>query len=231
MLHCLDMNLGQRPIGREGNHESFGGRPHYEIALRSRQQGGSVPLDEKVGGERKARCAKKVDAQIGAGKPWQDVFRHDGVKDISSPAHDLKRNESRVHARKRTPRQSSAVRGDSHIAQKYVSTRRLVCRPSFVGGYRLDDRLDQERMRRDSDSGGGSMRTLGDVFPDEQTRCRIMFLTGTRRRKEDQWTVLLQADVLTVDPGRWVEMVKDADAGKDAVDVSTGIISRVRDDS
>src|SRR2546430_7348351 len=25
-------------IGREGNHEPFGGRPHYEIALRSRHQ-------------------------------------------------------------------------------------------------------------------------------------------------------------------------------------------------
>src|SRR5215475_13012833 len=147
MLHRLDMNLGQRPIGREGNHEPFGGRPHHEIALRSRHQAGSVALNEKIGGEGESRCAKKVDAQVGAGKPWQNVFRHNGVKDVSSWAHDLKWNEPRFHTLERTPRQSSAVRGNSYIAQNYVGTPSLVCRPSFVGDYRLDDRLDQERMR------------------------------------------------------------------------------------
>jgi hypothetical protein len=231
MLHRLDMNLGQRPIGREGYHEPFGSRPHHEIALRSCHQAGSVPLDEKIGGERESRCAKKVDAQIGAGKPWQHVFRHDGVKDVSSPAHNLKWNESRVHTRKRTPRQSSAVRGNAHITQKYVGTPRLVWGTSAVGNHRLDDRLDQKGMWADSESGGSSMRALGNVFPDKQTRCGVMFFTGPRRRrKEDLWTVLLQADVLTVDPERWVEMVKDAATGKDAVDVGTGIIARVRDD-
>ncbi len=87
-------------------------------------------------------------------------------------------------------------------------------------------------MRADLEPGGSSMCALGNVFPDEQARCGLMFFTGPRRcRKEDLWTVLVQADVLTVNPESGVEMVKDAGTGKDAVDVGTGIAARIRDDS